>query len=353
MIKLTEKTKIYVHCPSGVVTGGAELLHQLVSILNDNGKNAFIVYYGGKPHEVPSDYKDYNIKIAPAVEDDEHNVEVIYEGRFDFIRKNKYVQKILWWLSVDNFFYCSTTFLSFGDMISFSKRLALRSIARRLINSITKGRVDNLFHPLTIRELRDENCINCYQSEYAQNFLCNHGFKETLPLKDFINKEHDFDKVDLSKKENIVLYNPKKGFEFTKQLIVAAPEIKWIPLQGMSRVQLIDIIKKAKVYIDFGFHPGKDRLPRECAMNGCCVITGYRGSAGFFEDVMLTREYKFKDSLKEIPAIVEKIKWIFDNYTDAVNDFAMYRQAISEEGKEFETQVAKLFGYYSLQTVLS
>jgi len=33
-----------------------------------------------------------------------------------------------------------------------------------------------------------------------------------------------------------------------------------------------------QVYIDFGHHPGQDRLPREAVQCGCVVITGKRGS---------------------------------------------------------------------------
>lgn len=345
MLKVLDNTNIYVHCPAGVVTGGAELLHQLVSVLNDNGKNAFIVYFGDKPHKVPLDYSDYNINIATSIIDEPQNIEVIYEGRFDLIRENRKIQKILWWLSVDNFFYCSTSFLSINELFRFNKRLAVQSFIRRLGKTLLKGDCKYLINPLSIKELRNEACLNCYQSEYAQNFLQRNKFKEILPLKDFINKEHDFKKVDLALKEDVVLYNPKKGYEFTKKIISAAPEIEWIPLTGMNRLELIETIKRAKIYIDFGYHPGKDRLPRECAMNGCCIITGCKGSAGFFEDVMITRDYKFEDSNKNIPSIIKKIKWIISNYEDAIQDFDIYRDTIKDEELDFYAQVSKIFQY--------
>ena len=49
-------SNIYVLCPGNVVTGGPELLHQLVDTLNCNGKNASIVYY-------PFDYAFYILII--------------------------------------------------------------------------------------------------------------------------------------------------------------------------------------------------------------------------------------------------------------------------------------------------
>lgn len=149
----------------------------------------------------------------------------------------------------------------------------------------------------------------------------------------------------MSKKEDLVLYNPKKGYEFTKKLIAFSPNINWVPLTGMTRSELIDIVKRAKVYIDFGYHPGKDRLPRECAMNGCCIITGYKGSAAFYEDVMIPCDYKFKDSRKSIPSIIKRINWTLSNYDTAINDFEEYRKTIRNEESEFHREVSRLFGY--------
>ena len=51
----------------------------------------------------------------------------------------------------------------------------------------------------------------------------------------------------------------------------------------MTPEQVVDLMSESKVYIDFGNHPGKDRIPREAVINGCCVITGVRGSARFKE----------------------------------------------------------------------
>ncbi len=346
MLRITQETKVYVHCPANVVTGGAELLHQLVSILNNNNVDAYVVYFGDKNAKIPTDYDCYNIKVAPKVIDFKANIEVIYEGRFDLIRVNKNTQKLLWWLSVDHFYICSIPFLSPIDIFKYNKKLALKALVIQIIAFVSKGD-KALFFPLKVSELKNLEAINGYQSEYAQNFLQNNGFKEIMALKDYINPEHIYDTTLKEKKKNIILYNPKKGFEFTSKIIAAAPQFEWIPLKGMSRKELITKLKEAKIYIDFGYHPGKDRLPRECAMNGCCIITGYRGSAGFFEDVMLSSKYKFKDKKEEIPRIISLIEWIFNNYNDAIEDFDVYRKCIRDEKIEFETEVAKIFGYYN------
>lgn len=81
----------------------------------------------------------------------------------------------------------------------------------------------------------------------------------------------------------------------------------------MTRDEVAKLLSTAKVYIDFGNHAGKDRIPK-AAISGCCVITGKDGSAKFYEDVPIDEEFKFKTINKNIPLIVEKIKHCFDNY---------------------------------------
>lgn len=342
MIKTFDDSEIYVYCPAGAVTGGAELLHQIVSVLNDNNKHAYIVYFGDEKHNVPNDYKGYNIKQKGINQliDNSHNIEVVYEGRVDLAFVHNNMQKVIWWLSVDNFYYCSAPYIPLTDLLPFNLQSTIMGIKSRVKKLITGENF--MKSAASIKKLRKIDAVHAYQSEYAQNFLQNRGFHELLPLKDFINDEHQFDtKIE---KEDIILYNPKKGLSFTKKLIKAAPQLKWVPLQGMAREQLIKTIRKAKLYIDFGYHPGKDRLPRECAMNGCCIITGMRGSAAFFEDVRIPDSYKFKDSIKNIPAIITRITDILSNYEERINDFEFYRTEISKEKAEFISDTKRLFG---------
>lgn len=342
MINVYPDSKIYVHCPAGAVTGGAELLHQLVSSLNNKGKDAYIVYFGKKEHVLPDDYKDYNIKIANTVINSEKNIEVIYEGIFNFIRNNNLTQKFLWWLSVDHFYLCSTAFLSLKNLFHYSYILGFRVLLKRtylFAFDIKKFP----WHPISIKELKKLDAINGYQSEYAQHFLQVNKFREMIALKDYINTEHSAHCLDVVNRKDIVLYNPKKGLQFTKRLIKASPDLQWVPIRGMSRKQLIELMNVAKIYVDFGYHPGKDRLPRECAANGCCIITGMRGSAAFFEDVMVPNKYKFDERKASVKEIINIIRWTICNYSVAINDFQLYRKKIALEKDEFEQQVSLIF----------
>lgn len=341
MLKFYKHTKIYVHCPAGVVTGGAELLHQLVSYLREHGKDAYIVYFGEYSHAVPSDYAKYTIAIAENIEDAGCNIEVFYEGIYDVVERYKNTQKFLWWISVDNFFYCAQSYLNPLDLYHFDHRLGKYWIWKWFKRSV-KHRINYFNKLLSIDKLVKLNVVCGYQAEYIQHFLINNGFQEVVPLKDYINTDH-CQSYDIYRKEDIILYNPTKGYEFTKKLIEAAPDLQWVPLRGFTRAQLKDVMQRAKLYIDFGNHPGKDRLPRECAMNGCCVITGKRGSAGFFEDVSLVPKYKFDERTTDLKDILDAIRWTLEDYEEAINDFSYYRSAISAEKGEFEEQICRIF----------
>lgn len=341
MLNITENTKIYVYCPAGVVTGGAELLHQLVDILNKSGRDAYICYLGDKPHECPSEYSSYNLKFSNSVEDVLSNVAVYYDARFSLAFKLKHVQKVLWWMSVDNFFINERLSLRFSDLYSFDKQLAIGSLSWK-IKRLLKG--GNLFRrTFSVEGLVKLNAVSAYQSEYAKDFLEKKGFVRTAPLKDYINTEHGLQYDNIKERESIILYNPKKGFKYTKELMDLAPELKWIPIQNMSRKELISLMRRSKLYVDFGNHPGKDRLPREAALNGCCIITGRRGSANFYGDIAIANDYKFDERTASKMEIVKKIRSVVENYSTEITNFELYRKNILEEEKEFYKQVRELF----------
>ena len=115
-----------------------------------------------------------------------------------------------------------------------------------------------------------------------------------------------------------------------------SPFFQWIPLINLSSKDMIDLMSRAKVYIDFGNHPGKDRIPREAAIHGCCIITGKRGSARFQKDVSIPEEFKFDDSCKNIPRILRKIEEVFLDYENVNKKFGSYREKIRMEEKVFD-----------------
>ena len=131
--------------------------------------------------------------------------------------------------------------------------------------------------------------------------------------------------------------------EYTRQLIRLSPDLEWRPIQGLKRKQLVELLRKSKLYIDFGNHPGKDRLPREAALNGCCLITGIRGAAYFYEDIPIPDIYKLDEKKVSKEDVISLIRNVLADYEKCFSDFNYYRSRILMEKAEFEEDVKKLF----------
>ena len=105
-LNVNEDTNIYVACPANSATGGPELLHQLVHELNKLGLNAFMFYYNWKKNINPVNdaYLVYQNSFVDEIENDKNNILIVPEVKTDLLYKFKLIQKVIWWLSVDNYF---------------------------------------------------------------------------------------------------------------------------------------------------------------------------------------------------------------------------------------------------------
>lgn len=328
-----EDSKIYIVCPSNKKTGGTELLHQLCRVLVDNKCNALISYYlegkdASKTNPTPEAFRKYIDKynFVEEIEDSHHNIIVLPEVCIGKHRKYKKIQKIAWWLSVDNYYAMvgKISRLKKYGFLSFCKHIMLNDYIR----------TDDMF----------KFDLHLYQSRFAYQFLIgsNVDKDKTAYLSDYVNDIY-IKEFSRDGRKDIVVYNPKKGFEFTSKIIEFAKYIKFIPLINMTNEQVLDLLNNAKVYIDFGNHPGKDRIPREAAMSGCCVITNRRGSAKYYEDVRIPDSYKFDDNEANISDVVNTIKKCFADYETIINDFEEYREMITQEKEKFKMDAIDTF----------
>lgn len=99
-------------------------------------------------------------------------------------------------------------------------------------------------------------------------------------------------------------------------------------------------MKQSKVYIDFGPHPGMDRIPREAALAGCIVITNKNGAANYDKDVPIPPQYKFEkfDSY----CIVECIEKCVNDYESKREEFNDYRKWIANQYEEMTDYVKSI-----------
>jgi len=145
------------------------------------------------------------------------------------------------------------------------------------------------------------------------------------------------------KKEDIVIYNPKKNDEYLDEIIRRTPALNWKPLGGMSPAEVAAWMARAKVYIDFGYHPGKERMPREACIMRCCLVIGKSGSAAYAEDMPIPEKFRFEKNKDEIPRVIARITDCLDNYDKRIAEFEPYRQKLFNEKKEFVADIKKVF----------
>jgi tetratricopeptide (TPR) repeat protein len=257
--------EVILFCPQ-VVTGGPEAMHQLAYTINALGGNAKIAYYGAisrtslandqvecsyqpDPNLVEA-YAAYQPVVLSRASLKPRTLVIFPEVLAEVARKMTACPRAIWWLSVDN------------AVVSNPK----------------------LTDKQTAREILDEpQLIHLYQSEYARHFLQHHvGLRNLFPLFDFINRDY-IEEGESSAREarrHVAIF-PRKGGPLAAQFVASAQGIDFRLLQNMSRAEVRAALRECAIYIDFGHHPGKDRVPREAAASGAVVFLHEGGRCAF------------------------------------------------------------------------
>lgn len=353
-ISVFDGTKIYIACHPNIATGGPELLHQLAyHLINDLKVEAFMYYYNfdHSEHKTPlhPEYEFYNIPYVLDIglnENHKKNILIVPEilSAVKLLEKHNDIRKCCWFLSVDNYYLSKITKTDFFFARAINK-LSKKLFGVPVINfDITsKKSLDKLIEKHDYRKDNLLKLADFYMTNSHRGVKFFRDLKPLFYLSEYINDDFLAFEKEFSEKENIVAFNPGKGFIFTKKIISCGKNIKFVPLMNMTRKQVIETLRKAKVYMDFGNHPGKDRLPREAAILGCCVITGKRGSAAFDEDVPIPKNYKFEDEEENIKKIIYQIEDFFENFAERNKDFNRYVEKIKNEKKIFLDDLEKIF----------
>jgi hypothetical protein len=164
----------------------------------------------------------------------------------------------------------------------------------------------------------------------------------TGPINQSYIKEINNDAFDVNRK-NQILYNPKKGVKTVLRLIAAFPEFLFVPLEQFDQRELILKYRASKLYIDFGHHPGRERMPREAIACGCCVVTGVLGSAANLEDIPIPDKFKLDEHNSNfIGKFRSIVNHIFTDFTKVTKEFDLYRLEVLREPQQQEEDVRNL-----------
>lgn len=325
---LKENSKVYIVCPANFYTGGPTLLHQLGARLQADGVNVSMYYWPAEAKiKVHPGYERFSLPMVEPIEDKPENVIIVPETLYHLLPSTMRLQRVLWWLSVDNWW-------------SMSQSLLERN--KQHMTALDEKPLPRIW------PFEDAKLIHWVQSEYARRFLKINGIDEQRiwMVGDYLDGIFLTRNKVLQKgnRQDIVAFNPSKGWDFTCKLLENSLDIAWRPVKDMTPNQVEEFLHTAKVYVDFGNHPGKDRIPREAVMAGCCLITGKRGAAANAVDIPIDEDLKFADTEENIPNIIAKIRELLANYEQEVDRYAAYRQNIMQEPAIFCQQVRVAMG---------
>lgn len=299
--------KVLMVCPAHVVTGGTESIHQFANELNTFKDMDVKIWYWGADlsNPRPVEYEKYNVDYIVRFPDDYKDVIIFPEIWANNVTNVKYKDciKCIHWLGVNGYYWH------------------------------TPIEVQGLY-------LKQTDVIHLSQSEYATNHLLEHGVdkKKILHISDVPNSLF-FEDYEEQPRNNVVLFNPAKMTDFQRVLMSRAREegLVFKPLENLTRDGVAQTMRRAKLYIEFGIWPGRERVPREAALSGCCVIASKLGCAKYYADVSLDEKWKFDIDASNIPSIIKTMKYILNNYDICKGEFDSYKQSVIQDRNNLHT----------------
>ncbi|QNQ83115.1 hypothetical protein FP435_01000 [Lactobacillus sp. PV037] len=335
--------KAYIVCPYNK-SGGTRSLHQLGNRLVENGIDVYM-YYGlkGKRDKVNKLlYADSNAKIATKIDDNKENILIVPESDTGWLDKFHNIRKVIWWLSLyfyleNNIWWRSKFRTKFFNQPNFFNYL-------RYVHIKLKEPAVSYIFPKELKNI-DYHLYNC---EYVHRYLLEQGIQKSKMtyLCGPIDVEAKDKKALSTVKENLIVYNPAKASPYFIKKVLKYMNKNYSsyifkPLKGLNHEELLMYLKKAKVYLDLGYFPGPERIPREASVNYCNIITSTVGAAENSEDVPIPKKFKFDLKKENVSKICELIVDMCDNYDEYVHYFDKYRRKTLSQINNFNSDVDK------------
>lgn len=347
--KKKENSMLYIFS-NKVPTGGPETMHQFAARLKEYGVDVSVVYFDSDKKEVPKKLRAYNIPVAEKVNDIEENIMIVPEMFTRYLYNYKRIRKCIWWLSRDLYY----GYNSLEGLIRCAQRQGINKVLYPIAVPLMyiKHKIVGPYFKFG----KDKNEIfHLYNCEYARTYLVNRGvYKENMMYMCGPIRAEYFD-CPHRNKELLLTYNPKKNYEFTKKILDVLqkkrPDITAVGIIGMNPEEIVELLCRCSVYIDFGHFPGPERIPREAVTCYCNIVTSRYGSAGNAEDVLVPSQYKFSAKRKNIFKIIKAIEELVDNYAEHVSEYDNYREKVRNQVVLFEKNSQKFADYFGLSKV--
>ena len=339
--------EVLLLCPE-VKTGGPEALHQLAHQIALHGGVARMVYYApysrieiedgvlrchAEASPMPEHFAQYDPQVLRETRLGPGTLIVYPEPLLKHAAAQDAVhQRAVWWLSFDN-------------ALAQNPELMDEAFRRALFG--------------------DPELIHFFQSDYTRGFLQAWGARQLYSLSDYTDPTFVHrsliasDNPPIARRRRTVCYFPNKGAELAERFIAGrvalgsqfASElgarlrhaVEFLPIRDMTKTEVRETLFGAQVYIDFGHHPGKDRVPREAAIAGAVVLLHDRGAAKCFADHPLAADYRFSEEDITTGRLYQRLDEILERPEAHFAAQRVYRQVILLERERFDLEVRSFF----------
>jgi hypothetical protein len=326
---------VLILCPE-YLNGGCEALHQLGFQIARHGGTAHMAYYGPfsrleldgdiiRCHVAASPIPGYFARYQPLALHEARlgrDTLVVFPEVLTELASvpDPRYQRALWWLSVDNAILQNSSLLE--------------ATYRR-------------------RFFADAGLIHFHQSDYARAFLQANAALRYHALSDYTDPDFTqrsliaADNPPISGRANTICFFPNKGAELASRFIEGRAAMRqpvdFLPIRDMTKARVRDALFDARIYIDFGNHPGKDRVPREAAIAGTVVLLHAVGAARCFPDHPLPAEYFFTEDDVATGRLHQKVDAILEEPGVHVAQQRFYRETVTHEEERFDLEVRSFF----------
>lgn len=305
--------KIAIATPIGLETGGPEALYQLCHTLRKFGQDAYLIPWEGTENNKPVEiYEVYDAPIDVSLASD--TLLIVPEVVPELILNSK--KSVIWWLSVD-----------YSPLTNFSQKPDSSAL-----NSET------ILHSRVFWEKFDSSDnANLCQSFYAQNYLKRTFNKESNMLTDYISRENLA--LNGDSKREFVTFSQKgsQHFDIFKAML---PEFDCVRISGMTKIQTLSMLASSQLFIDLGHQPGRDRMPREAALQNAIVMLNAAGAGANYRDAPLSSDFKFK--VEDTENALKKIKNTLRQQSVFNDSQQFYKAWVESQQEVFEFEVWKL-----------
>jgi hypothetical protein len=326
---------VLILCPEAK-TGGPEALHQLGHQIALHGGSAQMVYYApfsrieidtgilrchADASPMPRHYMQYHPRVLKEARLGPDTL-IVFPEPLSALAADADVpyQRALWWLSLDN---------------------ALPGNPGLLDANYRRG------------FFADAGLMHLYQSDYAGAFLRANKAMRHYPLSDYTDQDFihhaliSSEAKPIAERTNRICFFPNKGEALAARFFhkwgASTHPVEIVPIREMTKAQVRQTLSDARIYVDFGGHPGKDRVPREAAIAGAIVLLHATGAANHYSDHPLDKEYLFTEADIESGRLQQTVATILDDPEPHLARQRLYRDAILLERERFDLEVRALF----------